>query len=174
MPTPQGPAINALCGNSILEVKGKEYLEAFKVRDSAKGVMVCCKECKSCVFTQHKGLAPNLIIVSVEQTHLIGKRSQTSPLGEELCQLRTFTCDWDKKYDPNALELPAFKGNGPTIVRPGPGAMFSNFSVIKNAMTKMESPAPRPEGSITSQDIIKDLPEPTLLNLEQMSHIHCK
>ena len=88
--------------------------------------------------------------------------------------MRTFTCDWDKKYDPNALELPAFKGKGPTIVKPGPGAMISEFSVMSNFMTVIKSPAQRPDGSITAEDIIRDLPEPTHLNLEQMSHIHCK
>ena len=172
MPTPQGPSINALCGNSFVEVKGKEHLETFKVREGAPATLVCCKECKSCLFVQHKGVEPHVVIVNVEQTNLTTKRSQNSPLSEELATLRTFTCDWDKKYDPNALEIPAFKGKGPTIFRPGPGAMLSEFGGMSSILTAMKTPAPRPAGSITAVDIIKDLPEPTILNLDQMSHTH--
>ena len=173
LPTPQGPVIKAICVDMFMAgFEGKKYLEAFKARESDATIMICCKECKSCVFTM--GTGSQTINVNPEQCHLVGKRSYFAPLGEEQCEMRAFTHDWDKEYDPNALELPAYKGKGPTTVK-GPGAMTSNFSTMKNYISAIKKPTTYSEPGVTmsAADILDDLPEPTILNLDKMSHNHC-
>lgn len=66
MPAKQGPVLNAMVGNRFIEIKGKDYLQPYKVRESGTTIMVVCKECKSCIFTQNAKLEPNVVDIEVE------------------------------------------------------------------------------------------------------------
>lgn len=87
-----------------------------------------------------------------------------------MSDIRIFTCDWDKTSDPNALPIPAYKGKGPTIHKFGPSTMIDHPTTMMNFISVLKTPTPKPAGSFDALDLIKDLPEPIILNLEQMSH----
>ena len=101
--------------------------------------------------------------------NLCNLKSPKYEITKENILCRWWTASWDKKNDPQAYDLPHFDGvsfDKAEFRICGPKA-----NAIMTLIKLNKLPAIREEGDFTVQDLIKEMGEPTVLNLDQSHHI---
>lgn len=66
MITPKGPTLNAISVNRFTQIKGKENLKLYKMKEDSIHCMFICDKCKDCVAIQHGFLSPNIFVAPAD------------------------------------------------------------------------------------------------------------
>ena len=98
MQGPHGPILLGLVANRFMEVKGKEHIELYKIRENSICDMFICGKCKGGLINRHNVLSPNISQVPLDLAVVNCPVRDCKPFSHKEATGRTWTDHWQPKH----------------------------------------------------------------------------
>ena len=96
-------------GNAVKEVVGEDKLKIYKLRQNSVAKMHVASCCGALIAVDHPEPGPHAIPIPANANRIVCD-DETIGKGHPTTVARVFTCDWDKRKHPDAIDLPPYAG----------------------------------------------------------------